>query len=271
MPPPASPSTRSSPRLSSYRVDAIFIARAILSSEAADEFARYEIPIISFNTLMKNRWVSSVCCDHRAGAQSIAELFVERGATRCAYISSSVAALGNTERMEGFTQRLRELGLADPIVVETEFRYEGGHAAALRLFESGARPDAIFCFNDLVAIGAIDAIRKTVGLRVPEDVQVAGYDDIPAAAWAAYDLTTLAQDSPSMVEASLAIFRSATTSASPLGGVRTTVPVRLVERGTTRPRAAPGLIPAWRRRARGAPPAGPRPRGRRGRRRAARR
>jgi DNA-binding LacI/PurR family transcriptional regulator len=62
------------PRLASYRVDAIFIARAILSPEAADEFAKYEIPIISFNTPSKNRWVSSVCSDHLAGAQAVADL-----------------------------------------------------------------------------------------------------------------------------------------------------------------------------------------------------
>ncbi len=222
------------PRLASYRVDAIFIARAILSPEAADEFAKYEIPIISFNTPSKNRWVSSVCSDHLAGAQAVADLFVERGAKRCAYISSPVAAFGNEERMQGFADRLREHGFKPPKVVETEFCYEGGLRAALHLIEGANAPDAIFCFNDLVAIGVLDAIRKTLRLRVPEDILVAGFDDIPAAAWVAYDLTTLVQDGPSMVEASLAILRSATASSLPIGGVRTTVPVRLVERGTTR-------------------------------------
>ncbi len=52
-------------------------------------------------------------------------------------------------------------------------------------------PDALFFANDLMAMGAMDALRRKVGLSVPGDVLVAGFDDIPAAAWASYDLTTV--------------------------------------------------------------------------------
>ena len=76
------------------------------------------------------------------------------------------------------------------MVARGDYRYEGGFAAALEMFGRDQRPEALFCANDLLAIGAIDALRKKLGMRVPEDVIVAGFDDIPAAAWASIDLTT---------------------------------------------------------------------------------
>ena len=83
-------------------------------------------------------------------------------------------------------------------------------------------------------MGAIDAIRRVVGLRVPEDVMIAGFDDIPAASWLAYDLTTFIQDAPMMVEEALKIVSSTTVSHPSAGEIRIVVPARLIERGTTR-------------------------------------
>jgi DNA-binding LacI/PurR family transcriptional regulator len=226
------------PRLASYRVDAIFIARAVLSARSANEFARFKIPIISFNTPVKNLWVSSVCSDGADGGRLMADHLVEQGARRMAFLSGPRRSASNEERLSGFREGLRARGIDAIRIVETTFTYEGGGCAAKELFSSGHRPDAVFCTNDLVAIGAMDAIRKELGRRVPEDVMVAGFDNISAASWASYDLTTLVQDGPLMVEASLAILRSATESSAAVGGVRTVVPVRLIRRGSTR-RATP--------------------------------
>ena len=82
-------------------------------------------------------------------------------------------------------------------------------------------------------MGAIDAIRSMIGLRVPEDVMLAGFDDIPAAAWLAYDLTTFVQDAPLMVEKALEIVSSTAVARASPGEIRMVVPARLIERGTT--------------------------------------
>ena len=223
------------PRLASYRVDAIVSALSILSPRSADELARFKIPVISFNTPVKNEWVSSVSCDNEGAARQIADLFIARGARRFGYITGPAGSPANEERLAGFRGRLAEHGMTDLQVAPADFKYQGGQQAALGFFGKGETPpEAIFCANDLLAMGAIDAIRRVVGLRVPEDVMIAGFDDIPAASWLAYDLTTFIQDAPMMVQEALNIVISTTVSHASAGEIRIVVPARLIERGTTR-------------------------------------
>lgn len=222
------------PRLASYRVDAIVSALAILSPESADDLARLKIPVVSFNTPVKNEWVSSVSCDNAGGARQIADLFLDHGARRFGYIGGPSDSPANQERFAGFRERLTERGISEIAVVEADFRYEGGFQGAVDMFSKPNSPDAIFCANDLVAIGAIDALRKKIGLRVPEDVLVAGFDDIPEASWAAYDLTTFVQDAPRMVDEALSILHASIAANASVGEVRIVIPAKLVERGTTR-------------------------------------
>lgn len=223
------------PRLASYRVDAIVSALAILSPRSADELARFKIPVISFNTPVKNEWVSSVSCDNEGAGRRIADLFLERGARSFGYITGPAGSPANDERLAGYRERLAEQGFPELATSAADFHYEGGHEAALNLFVDRKRPEAIFCANDLMAMGAIDAIRKTVRLRIPEDVMIAGFDDIPTASWAAYDLTTFVQDAPLMVDEAIKIVQSTTATHESAGEVRIVIPARLIERGTTRP------------------------------------
>jgi DNA-binding LacI/PurR family transcriptional regulator len=231
------------PRLASYRVDAIVSALAILSPRSADDLARFKIPVISFNTPVKNEWVSSVSCDNEGAARRVADLFVARGAKRFGFISGPAGSPASDERFAGYRDRLLELGVRHLKVEPADFRYEGGFEAAVAMFAGPDRPDAVFGANDLVAMGAIDAIRRHVGLRVPEDVLVAGFDNIPTASWAAYDLTTLDQNAPAMVHEALQILASAAASHAPVGEVRIVVPARLVERGSTNRRLSPSKSP----------------------------
>ena len=191
--------------------------------------------MITFNTPVNNEWVSSVSCDNEGAAHALADLFVARGAQRFAYITGPAGSPASEERLAGFKSRLAELRITGLRIASADFRYEGGHGAALSLFEDGkTRPDAIFCANDLLAMGAMDAIRKTIGLRVPEDVMIAGFDDIPAASWLAYDLTTFVQDAPLMVDEAIRIVSSTTVGHASSEETRIVVPAGLVERGSTR-------------------------------------
>ena len=133
----------------------------------------------------------------------------------------------------GFRERLAENGIEPVAFAEADYRYEGGRAAALAIFTDAHPPDALFCANDLMAMGAMDALRTDLGLRVPDDVLVAGFDDIPAAAWAAYGLTTVVQDASRMVDKTIALLRATMAQHDPPGGVGTIVPARLVVRDST--------------------------------------
>lgn len=225
------------PRLASYRVDAIVSALAVLAPDTAEALARFRIPVISFNTPAQNDFLSSVCCDNYGAARAAADLFAARGARRFGYIAGPADSPANQDRLGGFRDRLHELGLPEPAVLGGHFRYEGGYASALQMCAGPDRPDAIFCANDLVAIGAIDALRRELRLKVPDDVMIAGFDDIPAAGYAGYDLTTFVHDAARMVDESLKILRAATAAPPEAHDHRIVVPAMLIERGTTARRA----------------------------------
>ena len=220
------------PRLASYRVDAVVSALAVMSTASAQALARFKVPVVSFNAPVSNEWVSSVCCDNVGAGRTVADHLLSHGAQRFGFIGGPASSSASRGRLQGFRGRLLEAGVRRLDVVEANYRYEGGHAAALEMFGGGGGPDALFCANDLMAMGAIDALRTKMGLSVPDDVLVAGFDDIPAASWTPYDLTTVVQDAEAMVERSIGVLR-ATMAQHDGGGSRTIVPGELVIRGST--------------------------------------
>jgi len=221
------------PKLASYRVDAFVSALPVLSAEAAAAFARIKIPAISFNTPISNQWVASVCADSAGGAGAVAELFMARGARSFAFIAGSEGSYASNERLRGYRNRLGKFGFIRVETATGDFHYDGGFRAILELQRRGPMPEAIFCANDLMAIGAVDALTRSLGLRVPQDVLVAGFDDVPEASWGAHDLTTVVQDVPAMVAEAMSILQSMISSSGSAGGILRVVPGRLIERSTT--------------------------------------
>ena len=220
------------PKLASYRVDAVVSALSVFSARTADELARLRIPVVAFNTPLTSLWLSSVCCDNYEAGRTIADLFLRRGARRFGYLAGVDASPANSERLAGYRSLLEEAGYGPVKIGPAKFRYDGGHQAALAMFGRPRPPEALFCANDLSALGAIDALRK-LGFRVPEDVLVAGFDDIPPAAWDAYQLTTFLQDGTRMVEETVKLIEQALAQEPTSAGVPLVVPVKLVERKTT--------------------------------------
>lgn len=221
------------PRLASYRVDGVVSALAVLSSQSADELERLKLPVVSFNAVLTNKWVSTVCCDNTGAAREMADHFLQRGARRFAYLAGPDESPANRERLDGFRSRLAEHGITRLDIAGDNFTYESGYAAALKLLRQETRPDAMFCADDLIAIGAMDAIRQEAGLNVPDDIMVAGFDDISAACWAGYRITTFEQDADRMANEALSILTQFSHSDSSFSGIRRVVPARLVERGST--------------------------------------
>lgn len=125
-----------------------------------------------------------------------------------------------------------------PYAMGAPFTYEGGRNAATALLQAPSPPDAVFCSNDLIAIGCVDAARG-LGRRVPEDVMVIGFDDIPEAGWSGNSLTTFRQAEPSMVDAALEVLHTFTEAEGPVAGTVITVPVLLTERQSTMRAPAP--------------------------------
>lgn len=225
------------PLLAGYRVDAIVSALAVLSAGAAEQLSTFNIPVVSFNTTVTSGPISAVCADNRGGAARIAELFLARGGERFAYVAGPPDSPASQERGEGYARTLAARGRPAPVVATGDFGYAAGYRAALELFRGPERPDAVFCANDLMAFGVLDALRAEFGLDSPGDVLLAGFDNVPEAAWRGYDLTSVDQNAVEMVEASIAIIDAGDESAR---GVLRVVPASIAERGTT---AAAGFRP----------------------------
>ncbi len=135
--------------------------------------------------------------DVRAAREATTHL-ISTGRRRVAAIGTQPAAATMTAllREQGYREALQAAGMAlDPrLAVETRvYHREAGFEAMNSLLDSSPRPDGVFCFNDLVAVGAIRAILYA-GLRVPEDIAVVGFDGIEEGAFATPSLTTIAPD-----------------------------------------------------------------------------
>jgi DNA-binding LacI/PurR family transcriptional regulator len=131
--------------------------------------------------------------DNRGAAERAVALFHSLGLTRLGLAGASLATPSVVEREAAFLNAVARSGLDVMTARGEDSTYSGGAAAAETMLASGKAPQGVFCVNDLIAIGFMDRVRQR-GLTVPGDMAVIGFDDIPEAAWASYELTTFRQD-----------------------------------------------------------------------------
>lgn len=193
------------PHILQHRVDALIVTSATLSSAMADECLHYGVPVILFNRYVYNSNANAVCSDNVEGGRQVANILLDTGHQRIAYIAGKSNASTNTDREKGFTDRLRERGISEWLREEGDFFYQSGFEAAKRLLMRDDRPDAIFCASDNMALGAMDAARFEFGLSIPDDLSIIGFDDIPMSSWPSYQLTTIAQQVDEMIEMTLSM------------------------------------------------------------------
>lgn len=148
----------------------------------------------------------SVHIDNGTAARSAARLFADAGRRQVALAGAASATPSIVEREQAFCAEAQALGLDVTTLRGAESDYEGGVSVGSALFSLPPIdwPDAVFCVNDLVAFGVIDCARQR-GLSVPDDLAVIGFDDIPAAGWDAYALTTFRQDPMLMASQALTL------------------------------------------------------------------
>jgi len=237
------PVDRAPPNLLQYQVDGLIIASALPGHSIPELCARAHAPVVLFNRRVWSAPVDAVCCDNLAGGRIVADALLDSGHERLAFIAGLEGASTSVERERGFGERVVAKTGEQPIRVQGDFTYDGGSRAALSLFERSHPPDAVFVANDIMALGALDALRIKLGLRVPEDVSVIGFDDIAAASWPSYSLTTFRQPINRMIEETLRIL--AERISSPQREPATVlVPGRLVRRGSARLSTIPVGAPA---------------------------
>lgn len=192
------------PLVLQYRVDGMIITSSTISSEMAAECSQKGTPVVLFNRYVPGVAVNAVCCDNVEGGRLVANLFLDAGHQRLAYIAGPENTTTNLDREKGFTSRLQERGYLKWQREAGQYTYQSGYAVGKRLLQQDHPPDAIFCASDIIALGVLDVARFELGIKVPEEVAIVGFDDIPLAGWASFGLTTIQQPVDQMINATLA-------------------------------------------------------------------
>ena len=185
-----------------YRVDGV-ISAAELSEDRIATLHERGLPLIFINRLYDVRGTNSLGCDHAEGERVLIDRLFQAGHRNFAIVTGPEASFVSRLRSHAAIERLAALGIDAPRIVHGDFTYNGGREAMRSLFSDGNRPEAIVCANDLMAIGCIDEARLALGLRVPEDVSIVGFDGSASGQWEGYALTTIRQPIKAIVKAAV--------------------------------------------------------------------
>ncbi|MQA82440.1 MAG: LacI family DNA-binding transcriptional regulator [Streptosporangiales bacterium] len=180
-------------------LDGVVLTTAERTSALPVELHRRGLPYVLVNRVVDGVDADSCVVDNRAGAASVADLLAELGHRHVGAVLGPDATSTGHEREWGFRDRLGDLGVALPgrLVRRVAFDADEGRRALTSLLAERPRPTAVFCGNDVIAFGVRNAARAA-GVRIPADLTVVGFDDIPMASWEVFDLTTVRTDLAAM-------------------------------------------------------------------------
>ncbi len=216
-------------------IDGVVLATSTVGSPLPVELARRGLPFVFLNRDSGAPGDASVV-DNALGGALVAARMVELGHRRIAGVFGPSNTSTGRDRELGFRRVLAEAGLDPPPALTRRgpFSFEVGESAMTELLRADVRPTAVFCGNDVVAFGALDAARRA-GVSVPEEMSVVGFDDIPMASWEAFRLTTVGHDLRGMAASAARLLVDRIAGGGPPS--RVVLRPRLVERATLTPPA----------------------------------
>ncbi|AZO96309.1 LacI family DNA-binding transcriptional regulator [Halocella sp. SP3-1] len=181
--------------LKKKRADGAILLASSLGCDWLLEYAQ-EYPVVQCSEYDDKVDISHVAIDNYKAAQDVMEYLIDLGHKRIATISSQNNYISTSLRLKGYKDTLHKHGIKNPndyIVFSTgDYSFKSGKRAAAQLLQLKSRPTAIFCISDRVALGAISQA-KEMGVRVPEDLTIIGFDDVEDTMMFHPYITTVAQ------------------------------------------------------------------------------
>jgi LacI family transcriptional regulator len=175
------------------QVDGLLVVPAGSGSTAVRLCRTQGVHLVCLDRRPEDPDVDVVRADSEAGSVELGRLLVRQGHRDMAILTGPAVTMTATARVTGFRRAaVEEAGLPEPRVIHTTYSIEGGHAAALEAMSAKPRPTALFGANNFIALGALRALRE-LGIRVPEDVALVSFDDLPEAMVISPFLTVSAQ------------------------------------------------------------------------------
>jgi DNA-binding LacI/PurR family transcriptional regulator len=223
--------------LQQYGVDAVIIATSTLPPGFARAFGAADVPVVhAFGRFDPRSPVHVVGIDNILAGRMAADALASRGYRSIAVLGGPRYATSTEDRIEGFGQRLGELGIAiSHLSYADSYSYAAGRRAMAALMEE-ASPEAVFCGDDLICMGAMDWARAR-GLSIPGDIGFLGFNDMDMAAWESYRLTTIRQPIRDIILGSVELVVDLAEDGS-RAAEKKLLPCSLVERASLRPLSA---------------------------------
>lgn len=181
-------------------IDGVVFTTALPSSIALAEAVRKGLPIVLVNRHVEGIECDRVTTDNITGGRLIANYFADWGHERIGLITGIEQASTSIEREMGFLEGLeaRSQELDPALRLVGSFSHRRSYEAMTEMMKLPNPPTAVFCVNDVMAFGALNAARA-LRIRVPEDIWIVGFDDIDMASWETFGLTTVSQPINEMV------------------------------------------------------------------------
>lgn len=173
------------------RVDGLLLMSPFVAGAEGLASELPPMPVVLMNPALAVERLPAVGVDNHGGAVAMMRHLVAAGHRRIAFIAGPEDNFDASERLRGYRDALAQLAPGvQPWVLPGNFDEASGHAAGQQLLEGGERPDAVFAANDMMALGCLFALGQA-GLRVPRQVALAGFDDIPLSRYVDPPLTTM--------------------------------------------------------------------------------
>jgi DNA-binding LacI/PurR family transcriptional regulator len=222
--------------LRQYSVDGVIVASSTLPTSFASAFKAAGLPVVhAFGRHSARPDVPVAGIDNIACGRMAAEALLARGYQRVGFLGGPEGATSTQDRAAGFLAALRDHpGVAVEVTYAPAYAFEAGRAAMQGLLAAGPA-EAYFCGDDLLALGAMSAVREA-GLSVPGDIGLIGLNDMEMAGWPLIDLTTIRQPVAEIIAAAIDLVVATIEAPDRAPEVRL-FPCAVVERGTLRPKA----------------------------------
>jgi LacI family transcriptional regulator len=217
-------------------IDGAVLTTSTLDGGVARELLRRGLPFAFLTRVVDSIPADAVTVDNALGASLMAAEVARFGHRRVGAIFGPENTSTGRDRERGFRAGLKAAGatLDDRSTHRGPYTVEAGHAAMEAILALDERPTVVVCFNDLVAIGALNAARAA-GLQVPEDISITGWDDLPMASWEICQLTTVRQSMHEMARAAARLVVERVEATAPLDPRRILFEPELVLRKTLGP------------------------------------
>jgi len=217
------------------QVDGIIISPVTQYSDAIESMIPEDIPLVYVSSHPEGTTLSHVMVDNVKGADMAVSHLLSRNRKRIAFIGSEQDIHALDDRLAGYRQALKRANIevSEDLIVLDEFQERSGYKMIRGLLDKGIVPDAVFAENDLLALGVFEGIRAS-GYRVPEDIAVIGFDDIPIMSHPDIQITTIHQPKYRIgVYAAEVLLHQLTLSSSERRMERVTLQPELIVRRST--------------------------------------